>query len=40
MLEIVIEFVIEIVIEMGIRCSTMAWALPIFQHNVEQGALK
>jgi len=29
MLEIMIEFVIEI----SIRCSNMAWALLIFQHN-------
>ena len=40
MFEIVIQFVIEIVIEISIRYSTMAWALPIFQHNVELGTLK
>ena len=33
MLEIVIEFMIEIVIEICTRCSTVAWALPMFQHS-------
>jgi len=40
MFEIVIEIVIYIAIQVGIRCFTIACALPMFQHVSGTGCIE